>query len=127
VTVLSEAKIASLQEKIKEARRAARKLRISCFVFFMVAVIEFIIYFFYPDFLEESGIDPIVSLIFGIALAILLVFLSVAERGANLTKERLMRELDSMNVKVSVCPKCGKRIPLYYTFCPFCGTDLTRQ
>ena len=115
-----QAKIASIQEKIKEVQSRARILGVGSFFSFLIAIVGFVLYFSPPPF---GGWGPLALGIMGV---IFFPLFSIAEWATNGTKKELMRELDSMSVKIPTCPKCGKELPKgKFDFCPFCGNSLT--
>jgi hypothetical protein len=113
-----QAKIASLQEKIKEERNNARNMGIVKYFMFAAAIFGF---FFYL-----GGIGGWATLFLGTVCVIGFLVFAIGEWGAIRTKKELMRELDSMGVKVPTCPKCGRELRQEgLSFCPFCGSPLS--
>jgi uncharacterized membrane protein YjjP (DUF1212 family) len=112
-----QARIASLQEKIKEARNEERNYDIWASISGFSAGGGFALYF--------SLNRDLFFLVLGIAGVIGVLLFGTVSFLAKKTKTQLMKELDSLSMKVPTCQKCGKQIPQgNFTFCPFCGTAL---
>jgi type III secretory pathway component EscS len=113
---LSEAaKIALLQEAMKEAKRNERGGFVACIVGVVVAVAGFS-----TTWLAENSFN---LGILGIAVAAIgfIVYLYYAR-----VYLRFVGQLVSMSSKSAVpCPRCGKALPEgEFTYCPFCGSPL---
>jgi hypothetical protein len=112
-----QAKIAYLQEKIKEERENARKCEIVSFLMLVAAFAGFTLYFGYYKSISELAL--------GIIGVVGFFLFSLGEYGSNMLKKRYMTELEKLGSKIPTCPKCGKQIPQgSYAFCPFCGASL---
>ena len=114
-----QAKIASLQEQIRDARNAARTASIAAIVSAVFAGVFSALSF-------DMGNWEVLPLVIIFAVAAFICLIS--EWSNNKTKNRLLMELDAMSVKIPTCPKCGKQIPQgNYPFCPSCGSALDRK
>ncbi len=117
-----QAKIAALQEKIKEATR----LRTIGFIIFALAVIcamVGVVLYFISNTVSAPTTYSTAAVALSVVPAVLGIFLVFDGNGK---VQRLMKELESLGHETPVCPKCGKQIPEgNYTFCPFCGSPLT--
>ena len=110
--------MASLQEKIKEERNNARNMGIVKYFMFAATIFGFFFYF--------GGIGGWATLFLGTVCAIGFFVFAIGEWGAIRKKKELMRELDSISVKVPTCPKCRRELRMEgLSFCPFCGSPLT--
>jgi len=113
---LSEmAKIALLQEVIREAKRNERAGFIVCIIGIIVAV---------AGFYTETWAKNAVNLgIIGIVVAAIgfIVYLYYSR-----VYLKFVGQLASMTSKRAVpCPKCGKALPEgEFAYCPFCGSPL---
>jgi hypothetical protein len=113
---LSEAaKIALLQEAMKEAKRNERGGFVACIVGVVVAVAGFS-----TTWLAGNSFN---LGILGITVAAIgfVVYLYYAR-----VYLRFVGQLVSMSSKSAVpCPRCGKALPEgEFTYCPFCGSPL---
>lgn len=110
------AKIALLQEVMREAKRNERSGLVVCIIGIIVAVAGFST----PSWLAGNSINLGVI---GIAVAAIgfVVYLYYAR-----VYLRFVGQLASMVSKTaSPCPKCGRPLPEGdFAYCPFCGTPL---
>jgi hypothetical protein len=113
-----QAKIASLQERIKQERSKSRTLTIGTLISFLIAATGIVLFEVF-----WGGLMSFSLVVLGVVLMILC---STTQSRANRTRNELLKELDSLSSKVPTCPKCGKEIPKdNYIICPFCGSRLT--
>jgi flagellar motor component MotA len=114
-----QAKIAYLQEKIKEARYSQALATIVGALGGIAAVFGLFSYF------QSIGGWNMLSM--GIGGVIILV---IGIIGIWIYEERLKKlqsELKNIGVRTTKCPSCGKQIPQSdFAFCPFCGTALEK-
>ena len=119
-----QAKVAYLQEKIKQAKRNER-FGIAFFIFGIILVIfsfiaPQIIAVMYPN---SPALSPIlVGIIGGILFAVLGVadWIYYGLQGGN-----LVEQLRIMAITIPSCPNCKKELPKgNFEFCPFCGKSL---
>jgi hypothetical protein len=90
VRVLSgQAKIASLKEKISEARNEARNAAIASFLGFVIAIVGFSMYFFFL-----IGVGGWGNILMGVLGTATFLFATVAEYRAIASKNKLLRELE---------------------------------
>ncbi len=109
-----QARIAALQEKIREWRDAGRAADQASAVGAVVAGLGFGLY------LVSWG--GWVALPLGILGLIIVVIGVLLTNVVSVNKKKLMRELESMSGKTPTCRYCGKHTPQGdYTHCPFCG------
>jgi tRNA(Ile2) C34 agmatinyltransferase TiaS len=113
---LSEAaKIALLQEVMREAKRNERAGFVVCIIGVIVAVAGF-----YTNSLTNNALQ---LGIIGIVVAAIgfVVYLYYAR-----VYLRFVGQLASMTSKsATLCPKCGKALPEgEFAYCPFCGAQL---
>jgi hypothetical protein len=114
-----QAKITSLQEKLKEERSRARWNGGASAFFLILGVIGFVLYF-------NSIGEMWLNIFLGFGGVILFCVFTFLEFVANKRKTQLMRELDSMGIRIPICPECGKQLPQgSYEFCPFCDFPLS--
>jgi len=104
-----QARIAALQEKIRNSRIA---MRLAGFVGFLSA------------FLGATGFGLHNSVVGVIGSGIMILSI-VAVVASSYTANKLFKELE--NVGIQRCPKCGKQIPQgNFPFCPYCGATLEK-
>lgn len=109
------AKIALLQEAMKEAKRNERGGFIACIVGVVVAVAGFSTTWLVVNSFNLGIVGITVAAIgFVVYLYYARVYL------------RFVGQLVSMSSKSAVpCPRCGKALPEgEFTYCPFCGSPL---
>ena len=109
------AKIALLQEVMREAKRNERAGFLVCIVGIIVAVAGFSTIPWTPN-APQLGVVGIVIAAIGF-----IVYLYYAR-----VYLKFVGQLASMTSKTAVlCPNCGKPLPEgEFAFCPFCGTPL---
>lgn len=109
-----QAKIAYIQEELKEAKGNQRHGSILVIVGAILTGAGFAL----ADVSQSAlylGILGVLLVVSGIVYGAYYV--------AKVTK--LKEQLKTMAIKIVICPKCGKEIPEgNYTFCPFCGSPL---
>ena len=113
-----EAKLAYLQEKIKDVKRNEKMGALG--IVMGGAFVGIGIVF--------NGLGDIVNFLVGISIVLGIFFfvfgIYVSGHYASQYKN-LMKELESMTVSFPKCPKCGKELPKgNFAFCPFCGASL---
>lgn len=109
------AKIALLQEVIREAKRNERAGFVVCIIGIIVAVAGFYTNSWVTNAFELGIIGIVVAAIgFVVYLYYAQVYL------------RFVGQLASMTSKsATLCPKCGKALPEgEFAYCPFCGAPL---
>ena len=117
-----QAKIASLLEKIEDARSEARNMGIFSLACFVVAMVGFVLFLGFGGGRAFVALGPLALVILGLAGFVLF---SIAEWFYNQTKKRLISELNSMAIQIATCPNCGKELPKgNFELCPFCGKSL---
>ena len=117
MSLSEQAKIASLQEEIREMRSRARLSAIVSMVGIAMVVYGFGFYFF--------QLADIFSLIVGILGVVFAIVGLVFEYMANAVKKSLMSELAGMAIRTPKCSKCEKELPQgNFAFCPFCGNSV---
>jgi hypothetical protein len=118
-----EAKIAYLQEKIKEAKRNEKHGAISIVsagVFGGAGIIFIVL---------GNAFGVIETIYAGISLIAICIFMFIFGIYVSLHYEgqykNLMKELEGMAILNPRCPTCGKELPKgNFAFCPFCGKSL---
>ena len=111
-----QAKLAYLQEKIKDAKGHERGGMIVFVIGVFVTAIGF-------------GLNPLIGSNAGIPMEvgglILAVIGSFRWFYYGYQNNKLMEQLRTLANVMPTCPNCGKAIPQgNYAFCPFCGTSL---
>jgi hypothetical protein len=121
--VLSEeAKVAYLQEKIKETKRKqwSGDFVIGCGL--SMSGIGLVLALVRPDLL-----DILYRILFIIVGAIFVAGGTIQYNNARKQYYSLMGQLKQMSSNI-ICPKCEKQIPQgNFIFCPFCGEQLQRK
>ena len=113
-----QARIASLQEKIKEARYGQILAMFAGAIGGIAAVLGFFSY--------SQSIGEWTILFVGIGGAVILMSGVMGVWIYEGRMKKLMSELENISVRTTTCPKCGKQIPqANFAFCPFCGSPLT--
>jgi len=111
-----QAKLAYLQERIKEAKRNEW----AGTLIFVIGMILILLYVSLPLFLDIRA--SLLFLYIGLPFAVLGMATGILYSRKYIA---LMRQLEKVAFKVSTCPKCGKELPQgSYSTCPFCGTSL---
>lgn len=111
-----EAKLAYLQEQLKEVRRNERFAEIGFFIGIFVAMFGLI-----PN---PFGRNWTIYGIIGIFIAGGGLVSSIYMYRQHLF---LMKQLGRLAIVNPKCPQCGKELPKgNYAFCPFCGKSLTK-
>lgn len=119
-----QAKIATHQELIKEARSAERVYDVIFYIGVFMAAIGFFGYY-YPDTLLSGDLIAFFIGAVGIPVVVLGI---VGSRSYGGRKKGLILELRNLDSRILTCPKCGNQIPRGSDgFCPFCGYLLTPQ
>jgi len=114
-----QAKVAFLQEQIKDARGHARNGFIICLVGAVVASSGFASY---ANGMFGGGFALLVLGIVGVAAAIVGLSLGTYNE---IKRIRWMNALGKIAFPIPKCPKCGKEFPRgNLEFCPFCGNSL---
>jgi hypothetical protein len=112
-----EAKIAYIQERLKEVRRGERNG--SIWGIFGAVLLGVGI-----GFSSILGQSTWILEACGILL-FLLGLVDVAYCGFQRIK--LMNQMKTMSISIPKCPKCGKELPKgNFAFCPFCGSSLEK-
>jgi hypothetical protein len=111
ITLSEQAKVAFIQEKIRNARHAIASSAQVLGIGIVLAILGFML----------SSIL--------IALAIIGVVLTVSAGASYFyfidQSRKLTLQLKEMASALSSCPRCGKELPKgAFSFCPFCGTPL---
>ena len=111
-----EAKLAYLQEKIKEAKRGERSGTILSVVGIFAVAIGF-------------GLIPHIGAIAGTFIGVggLIAIITGVFEWFYCSRQylKLMEQFKALANVMPTCSKCGKQIPQgTYAFCPFCGTSL---
>lgn len=115
-----DAKLAYLQEKIKDAKRNER-LGPSGMVMGGVSVGAGVVFNIIWNN-TVTYIGGILLIVLGIICFIVGIYMSGHYAGQY---KNLMKELESMATSFPKCPKCGKELPKgNFTFCPFCSASL---
>jgi len=116
-----QAKVAYLQEKIKEARRnEIGGLALFMFGLFLIAL-TLIANSFHP-----FGLGFFAGIIVGIC-AVIIGFCVAIYYGVVLLS-RFMTESQSMTIQILKCPHCQKELPKgNFEFSPYCGKSLKSQ
>jgi len=110
-----EAKIAYLQEKIKESRGNQK----GGWTLFILGIVDSVIGFGFEPILGQYGTFMGIA---GIPLAGLGLGYGVY---SNYQYQKLLQQLKEMAIVNPKCPNCGKEIPQgNFEFCPFCGKTL---
>jgi len=113
-----EAKLAYVQDRIKETKRNEQIAIAFLLLGLIIAIVGFA--FWWLGLYGTSGIW-IGAL--GIILAIIEIIGYAANRHIH---SKLTREFETMAKALPTCPRCGKEIPKSNRkFCPFCGSQLT--
>ena len=115
-----QARIAALQEKIKNSRSVERSANFAGIAGAVLSGIGFGLYF---NLSRVIGTQ-----LLGVLGLIVMVLGLVGGQANKANTGKLIRELESIGAKIPTCPKCGGQIPQgNYTFCPFCGAELKTQ
>jgi len=109
-----QAKVAYLQERIRNARRAIASSAQVLGIGIVLAILGFML----------SSIL--------IVLAIIGVVLTISAGASYFyfidQSRKLTHQLREMAFPLSSCPRCGKELPKgAFTFCPFCGSPLEHK
>ena len=129
-----QAKIAYLQEKIKEVSKKKRSGWISTAVGFILAIMGYALYIWKVDYYRLTALGQEVFLrseypyqlggILAIIAGIALTAIGFVENIYCATQEaKFMEQLRLMATTIK-CPKCGKQILKKTPYCPFCGKPL---
>ena len=112
------AKIALLQEVMKEAKRNERAGFIVCIIGVIVAVAGFYTNSWTPAPQNAFNLGVIGVVVAAIGFVVYLYYSRVYLR--------FVGQLASMTSKRALlCPKCGKALPEgEFAYCPFCGSSL---
>ena len=117
-----QAKIASLLEKIEDARNNARNMGIFSLACFMVGIVGFVLFLSFGGGRAFVALGPLALITLGL---VGFVLFSISEWFYNQTMKRLISELNSMAIQIATCPRCGKELPKgNFERCPFCGKSL---
>ena len=110
-----EAKIAYLQEKIKETKSRER----GGDIIFGFGIVMVVIYFLFDQLRPPSNI---LYLVIGIPF---LAWGIIQGTYFYLKRSDLMEQMRQMAFVNPKCPNCGKELPQgNFEFCPFCGKSL---
>ena len=113
-----QARLAILQEKLKEAKSRMR----TGDIFLTVGAVLIAAYFVFVSTLGYYGI-PAWGLLVPAIISLVIGFVELL-MGAR-KKASVLGEMEKMATKIPSCPKCGKPLPQgNHAFCPFCGTAI---
>lgn len=113
-----EAKIAYIQERLREVRSNERYGTILGLIGALMTGIGFAL----SSVLGQS------MWIVGVLGILLIICGAIYGAYYAIQRMKLMKQLKTMSITIPKCPKCGKELPKGdFTFCPFCGVSLERK
>ncbi len=115
-----DAKLAYLQEKIREAKRNERTGLITMFLGGLSIVLGISFNIIWNNSFTFFGVVSLIIL--GVFMFILGIYASGHYNGQY---RDLMGEFEKLAIKVPICSNCKKELPKgNFEFCPFCGKSL---